>query len=241
MTTRALNSSGLVVKSASVPAKTKPPSYEAFDDFIASGEGIRRTVESMRESERILERALRAIEDGHADFERYEDDISSNGPLAPGDLAGLIHHIRAFRESLDYYTRDEVADRKERGRVRRAVINQQVALLIGSVPSAQPHNPKVYAAMMVEEINAARVGPVSLEMACRQIRREGKSFAPSIPEMLKALKAAFERIQSIVWAANTDAEKLSANLAKLHRKAKRALKIARAKRIEREERLKART
>lgn len=232
MTTRALKSSALVVKGESVPAKPKPPSYEAFDQFVARGEAIRRTVRYMENLERALVRVLLAIEDD-GDFESYADKIDEDGPLDDDSLADLVDDLARFRASLDYYTRKEVCDHNDRGRVRRTVISQQVALLIGSVPSAQPHNARVYTAMLTEEINAAVVGPCTLELACREVRRRGSNFAPSIPEMLKALEAASERLTPIGQVASVDVDKLNAELTKLHRKVKRALKIARQKREQR--------
>ena len=235
MTTRALSQSALVLKSTSVPAKPKPPSYEVFDDFIVGGEAIKCTVDSMHEAMRKLESVLWEIDDGRERLDRHADVVDECGPLDADGLARLIEDISAFRASLDYYTRAEVCDHDNRKRVRRAVISEQVAVLIGSVPSAQPHNPKIYTTMMEEEINAAHVGPITLELACRHLRRDGSNFTPSIPEMLKALRAQQARIESIAHAANTDVEELNANLTKLHQKAKRGLKIARQKQVQREQ------
>ena len=63
------------------------------------------------------------------------------------------------------------------------LIRKAIATLLGSFPNAAPGDPKVYTAMLLEEVNAADPSYEVLESACRKIRRTSK-FVPAVAEVL---------------------------------------------------------
>jgi hypothetical protein len=71
--------------------------------------------------------------------------------------------------------------------ITRRVVAEEVAMLIGSFPNANPTSPKVYVRMLIEEIMAANPSFVALEGTCRELRRT-KTFAPTIAEVLEVLR-----------------------------------------------------
>jgi hypothetical protein len=230
MTTRALKSTALVVKST-LPAEAKAPSYVAFDDFVTLGERLKDCIEELELSTCRIARVCDALQKNKnnltyaapSEIERYASDIRCESAIEESDLAEVLDEIATFNTQLAYYEREQVRDAK--GAAKRGVISDQVALLIGAVPNAKPHNVKTYTTMMVEEIAATRVGPIAFEMACRHIRRAGSSFAPSVPEMVKAIRAQRERWRAIAATVrNADVAKLNATLAAGREEAKRKLK-----------------
>jgi hypothetical protein len=83
--------------------------------------------------------------------------------------------------------------------IKKAQISKHVSMLLGSFPNANPSDPEVYTMMLIEEVVAVAPTVVTLEAACRSIRRTSK-FLPTISEVLEALAA-----QSKLWRVRNEA------------------------------------
>jgi hypothetical protein len=92
--------------------------------------------------------------------------------------------------------------------LKRKVVAEQVAMLIGSFPTGTPSAPEVYTKLMIEEIIAANPSAMALESTCRQIRRT-KTFLPAISEVLEALREHEKRWSDIMEAVAYFDEKLA--------------------------------
>jgi hypothetical protein len=170
--TVALQNSTPIVKSAKLPATRGKREYRDFDDFARLGKTL---------------------------VERF-DDVVVRGNADDGTTLPMI---KAFWVETAFFDRDTLYEETKKKRpnhvgchtdrqITRRVVSEEISLLIGGFPNAGPHSPKVYTRMMIEEIVAANPTAVALEGACREIRRT-KTFAPSIPELLEALRQHEER------------------------------------------------
>jgi hypothetical protein len=70
-------------------------------------------------------------------------------------------------------------------------VSEQVSMLIGSFPNANPSSPEMYARILIEEIVAANPSASGLEATCRQIRRTA-TWLPTVAELLKVLREQME-------------------------------------------------
>jgi hypothetical protein len=77
--------------------------------------------------------------------------------------------------------------------LKRDIIAEQIGVLVGSFPYAQPHNPDVYIRMLIEDVAASDPRAPILEGACRWWRRN-KNHLPNTAEFLKVLQE-----QSSAW------------------------------------------
>jgi hypothetical protein len=102
---------------------------------------------------------------------------------------GVLKEIAWIRAERKFYNPDDLYDTKDgnKWRLKRRVISEQVAVLIGSFPNAGPHNPQTYAGMLTNEIAATDTNAIVLEAACREVRRT-KTFPPTIAEVLEILE-----------------------------------------------------
>ncbi len=101
---------------------------------------------------------------------------------------GILQEIAWVAAEREFYNAEGLFDSVDGvWRLKRRVISEQVAALIGSFPNCGPHNPQTYAGMLTNEIAAADPDAITLEATCRIVRRT-KNFAPTIAEVLEILK-----------------------------------------------------
>jgi hypothetical protein len=79
-------------------------------------------------------------------------------------------------------------DDPDEGVLRREIVGERLAMLIGAYPNGAPSDPDAYVAMLLEEV-AAIDGLMlpALDAACRDLRRTQK-FLPAISEVVDVLK-----------------------------------------------------
>jgi hypothetical protein len=99
------------------------------------------------------------------------------------DLGTIAAKMRA---DVAFYERDELWEDRDHGVISRELVSDAIGILVGSYPNTNPHSPKVYTAMLIEEAIAAKPNPIIFEAACRRWRRTEK-FAPSPSEFLKVM------------------------------------------------------
>jgi hypothetical protein len=165
-----------ITKVTQLPAKNvaKPYRYRAFDDF--ANEAGR-----LASQYRLLEKAAQNV---------YSHCSSEALKHAEYLLAEYDRRDRERAERLDLAQREfEPDEAYDEDGMTRSQVAKHVSLLIGSFPNANPGDPETYTKMLIEEIMAAVVSVVSLETACRNIRRSAK-FLPTISEVLEAIKEA---------------------------------------------------
>jgi hypothetical protein len=103
------------------------------------------------------------------------------------------------------YEADELCEPgSEYKRLTRAFVAYQIALLLGAFSNFGPHDPKMYTAMLIDEVYAAQFeSPVALEIACRTWRRT-QEWIPSGPaQLLKAIRAGakyWKDIETWLWS-----------------------------------------
>jgi hypothetical protein len=108
----------------------------------------------------------------------------------------LVAAAAGYVDGWEFYNRDELFEAKgdnKKWRLARSVISEQVAILVGGFPNA-PQAPTVYTPMLIEEIAAADPCAVTLEAACRWLRRNC-TFVPSVGEVLKSL----QKVKMATW------------------------------------------
>src|SRR5262245_30453033 len=76
--------------------------------------------------------------------------------------------------------------------LKRHVVAQHIAILLGAYPNAGPHNPEIYTRVLVEDVHAAKPSASALEATCRKLRRTSK-FVPTVAELLAVLAEEKER------------------------------------------------
>ena len=101
-----------------------------------------------------------------------------------------------YYESEKFYQKTTYPDYEIDRQIKRQVVGDKIGFLVGSFPNAGPHNPKIYVAMLIEEIVAANLSVSALEATCRQIRRTA-TFVPTLAEVLKILSE-----QETFWDGN---------------------------------------
>jgi hypothetical protein len=173
----------------SLPALAPAPDYADFDDFLARAKSIGRAWDKLNDVNQALEDALEEYEE-HNVWEDLQEGLNAVDRVHIRDdiKAEFIRWEAARAQIFDPESLyDKVMrDGRERWRLKRRVVDEQVALLIGSFPTGQPHNPAIYTGMLTTEILATHPSAISLEATCRTIRRS-KSFLPSIKEVLEVL------------------------------------------------------
>ena len=150
-----------------------PPRYADFDRFMKIGKSVADD--------------LAHLNDALDSFDEHPEQATPERFAQCRKALADIKQQTAEWNALDKICNGEMFYDEDNGNLRRRVVEEQVALLLGSFPNAVPHNPKVYTGMLVEEIVAAEPSAVALEAACREIRRT-KNFLPTPAEMLKILR-----------------------------------------------------
>jgi hypothetical protein len=172
-----------------VPAPAPAPDYADFDDFRARARFIGRDWKVLNDTNEALELALEKYEQHNVweDLQKGLDAVARCG-VGANIKAEFIRWEAARTQIFDPDSLYDtiMRDGHERTRLKRRVVEDQVALLIGSFPNGQPHTPAIYSAMLITEILATDPSAIDLEAACRTIRRT-KSFLPSIKEALEVL------------------------------------------------------
>jgi vacuolar-type H+-ATPase subunit I/STV1 len=184
-----------------MPVKSLVKPYRAFDEFVKQAQMLVSTY-------RALDSAVHDI---------YPHCPSERLPKAETLLESYDRsdrkRIERFEGACREFNPDEAYD--EDYQITKAQVSKHVSLLVGSFPNANPADPEVYTKMLIEEIMAAEPSVVSLESACRSIRRSAK-FLPTISEVLEALKEesktwtkCWEAIECIDEAAEELRQKLA--------------------------------
>jgi hypothetical protein len=150
------------------------PQYADFDRFVKLGKSVAADLARLYDAlDAYAERPEKATPERIEGCREFLDRIKQQ--------TAEWKSLDQICNSLTFY------EDNGNGLLKRRIIEEQVALLLGSFPNAGPHNPAVYSGMLVEEIVAAEPCAVALEATCREIRRT-KNFAPTIAEVLKILK-----------------------------------------------------
>jgi hypothetical protein len=170
----------LTVIQAQPPALDTPRSYEDFDQWCLIANRLGEWKTEMEELEERYNKPGYKLSSSLISFHQSVADQYSDKRLDT--------MLAEWQAGEDWYIRKELYDQKSNGgwRLKREVVSQQVALLIGSFPNAGPHNGEVYTRMLIEEIYRQDPCPCELESACRRIRRT-MTFPPSIAEVIRVL------------------------------------------------------
>jgi hypothetical protein len=159
---------------AKAVAPIAKPQYADFDRFVKLGKSVANNWISLRDA-----------------LDAYDEHPEK---ATPERIEGCREFLDRVKQQIaEWKSLDQICNSPTfyedngNGHLKRRIIEEQVALLLGSFPNAGPHNPAVYSGMLVEEIVAAGPSAVALEATCREIRRT-KNFAPTIAEVLKILK-----------------------------------------------------
>lgn len=205
------------------PAPPPPPQplpdYADFDRFLKRLRSLDEGLTRMSDFAVMLEEAIdKPLTE--AKLNEYYEHQKWLAKLN-GNVLKEVERVAAERE---FYNAEALFDRTDDGwRLKRDVISEQVAVLIGSFPNAGPHNPQTYTGMLTNEIAAADPCAISLEAACRAIRRT-KKFVPTIAEVLEVLEQESSKIADLSEAVDLDNwkhwnEQIAEHLAELRAKA----------------------
>jgi hypothetical protein len=169
-----------VVRGPKPPDPPDPPKrdYEEFDQFAALGDQL---VKACDQIERECKTINEVLDAGNVP----SDSLIKSAERWLARQDEYARRVKQFQEWDAYYNRPEQYE-GHYGRIKRRVVSEAVALLIGSFPHANPHEPKCYSRMMVEEIYACKPNAIILESACRHIRRT-EEFMPAPARMIKAI------------------------------------------------------
>jgi hypothetical protein len=120
---------------------------------------------------------------------------------------------------------DPEKDYDDDGSLKKTIIRNRLAALVGAFPAGAPATPQVYTRMLLERVAAEDITALALETACREIEST-KKFLPAISEVLPVIR---EHITA--WSKRLDAIKgikgYSARLIiELERPKKEAMKAA---------------
>jgi hypothetical protein len=176
------------------PAVPPQPDYGDFDRFVAKGKRIARTWNELCDNLAKLDDALDTYKERRCDWPVLQEAVTASKQLwHPHDREQQFKadYLRWEAERRSVFDPDALYDRTENHWcIKRRVVVEKLALLIGSFPNAGPHNPETYCAMLTNEILVANPTVIQLEHACRVIRR-AKNFPPTIKEMLETLEKAY--------------------------------------------------
>jgi hypothetical protein len=193
MSTKALKASNAAVVKSPV---VKPD----FHELAKTGDQIIKCVDE-------LHRALGPFDEGRCCDSSKAADTKAR---IVDWYRGFAPRIIEFKQGVEAYNRvgydNYLAEHEE---LSCRFIGEHIAKMIGSCAVA-PHNPEMYARVMIEAILEARIKddgvelpptPLAIEAAFRQvIRQTNKSnFAPSLPVVLEALAK-----QQPAWRKRTE-------------------------------------
>jgi hypothetical protein len=118
------------------------------------------------------------------------------------------------------------------GEAYRANVSMQLASLLGSFPTVNIPDPKLFTRMLLDEVMAEEVNPIVLQAACQKIRRTQK-FVPSISEILGAIAE-----QRKLWSDRVEsADKIADLVEQLERERIELEALAAAEKVREEEAL----
>jgi hypothetical protein len=151
-----------------------------------------------------LEDELVRLKGLHSTLQQYVSQMEGVGRYW-GDsrsIAGVEQSVREIDQSLDDFHRSGAALLPEKlvemlgalggpvegfASVSKAEVSKHIALLIGSFPTSNVPEPKVFTTMMVEDVTAAKPSWLALYLGCRSVRRHNR-FMPAIAEVLSAIE-----------------------------------------------------
>jgi hypothetical protein len=162
-----------VVKQGGPPANPPQRSYLDFEKFV-------KLERDLCEFNDRLFQALEKLEDNPAAGAWFAEMVLK----MPEEK--LRRDIEDYIKAAAWYERDELYEADEDGRqhVRRHVIAEHVAALLGSFPVA-PHSPEVFVRRMIEEVVVFDPWASNLERGCREMIRKAKF--PDIATLLRAI------------------------------------------------------
>jgi hypothetical protein len=198
MSTKALKTNVAVVKSPKLPAVKAKRAWRDFDDYAEAGRLLRDRYDVLI--------ATCALFNRNAPTTRQLEDAIATQRTSISDIG---YFYRKFDAGREFFEREELYQKTKElkpdllnghtpWQITRRVVAEQVGLLIGSFPNANPHCGEVYTRLLIEEIMAANPRATVLEATCRQIRRTA-TFAPTVAELLKVL-----REQAVLWEDRLD-------------------------------------
>jgi hypothetical protein len=164
-----------VGKPGGPPANPPQRSYLDFEKFMALEHDLCKF-------SRSLHKALDGLDENP-----FKGEWRAQCALQEMTEDKLRKNVEAYIKGAAWYERDELYETDEDGatHVRRHVIAEHVAALLGSFPVA-PHSPEVFVRRMIEEIVVLDPWASDLEHGCRQMIR--KSKFPDIATLMDTLQ-----------------------------------------------------
>lgn len=207
-----------VVKSAKLPA-VQQREYQEFDEYVRAADSLRSGYDELFAALEALQAEIDAApkvpfdQIGGGSMMRHKMQLALRRLQKCDDCKSLLLLYSKFDAGRRWYEREELYEEMKEPRcdllggyhsdvLTRRVVSEQVAMLIGSFPNANPHSSEVYVPMLIEEIIAANPRASALESTCREIRRT-KTFLPAIAEVLKVLREQAERLKHL-WLMKDD-------------------------------------
>jgi hypothetical protein len=179
MSNKALKQNLSVIETSVV--KKEPPDYADFDRFAKLGDKL---IEALRKIEEVVEALTDRTKVPDDSRIKLAEEYLKQRPKAEKT-------VDQFRAAEKVYDRDELydkrADDEQPRQISRRYVSERLTLLVGAFPNSNPHSPEVFTKMLYEEVVARNPDAITLESACRVLRRT-KTFVPTIAEMLKAIQ-----------------------------------------------------
>jgi hypothetical protein len=131
------------------------------------------------------------LRDLHGNLAKARSTARFDRQFHPGNaveaVAGALQHAEQARGTLARFDAARAAlTSVPEGEAYRANVSMQLAALLGSFPTSNIPDPKLFTRMLLDEVLAEEVNPIVLQAACQKIRRTQR-FVPSISEILAAI------------------------------------------------------
>jgi hypothetical protein len=94
--------------------------------------------------------------------------------------------------ALQRFDPDSNYDDDGKGNLKRSVIGERIALLVGAFPNSAPCDPPVFVRALIEAVSSVDVSLLALDSAVWEII-ETKKFIPAISEVLEIVKKQHEK------------------------------------------------
>ena len=189
------------VDPAQIPAITKPRNkWRAFRRLAELGDELVERCDTIND----LARQIRKREPGQP--------LPDCGATLNDYDRQRIAEFEKLLELLNPEDNYEEEDEDDRVYLKRKVIKQRLALLVGSKHIGQPTTPEAYTGMLLEHV--AGLDPFSylaLESACRELETE-KKFLPDISEVVEAIQRhdkLWDRRKYAFWTIESRAAELT--------------------------------
>ena len=175
-----------------IPLKNARPVHplRSLKRFAADADRLVRRHAELDELPGIVRKKMEALK-SREQFDRLIANAKKTATLSQYDAAVLAQCEAALQEfdAAKYYEDDDCE-----GHLRRSVIGERVAQLVGAFPNGAPRDPVIYVTMMVHNVSLVDdlIMP-ALDAAIWQIIGT-KTFLPAISEVIEIVNR-----QAAVW------------------------------------------